>query len=115
MRGEYRGDANIRQLSCKSVRLFIIAVNEKTIMGRPPTRPKGFRDGFYIEIVNRGMSQTMKPRSDSREEMERNAAMYAAAKKHGTYWGSTKRNLGRPTAGRTSAARSQKESETTGR
>jgi hypothetical protein len=62
-------------------------------MGRPPTRPKGFRDGFYIEIVNRGMSQTMKLRSDSREEMERNAAMYAAAKKHVNILGEHKKGI----------------------
>ncbi len=62
-------------------------------MGRPPTRPKGFRDGFYIEIVNRGGSQTMKLRCDSREEMEQKAAMYTAAKKHVNILGEHKKGI----------------------
>ncbi len=38
-------------------------------MGRPPTRPKELRDGFYIEIRNIGSHTGIKIRRDSKEEM----------------------------------------------
>ena len=39
--------------------------------GRPPTRPVVFRDGFYIEVRNRGTDpgSGIKLRKESREEM----------------------------------------------
>ncbi len=38
-------------------------------MGRPPTRPIDFRDGFYIEIRNKGAQTGIKIRRDTEEEM----------------------------------------------
>ena len=38
-------------------------------MGRPPTRPKKLRDGFYIEIRNKDAKTGIKIRRDSRKEM----------------------------------------------
>jgi len=38
-------------------------------MGRPPTRPIDFRDGFYIEIRNKGAQSGIKIRRDTKEEM----------------------------------------------
>ncbi len=38
-------------------------------MGRPPTRPKKLRDGFYIEIRNKGSKTGIKIRRDNKEQM----------------------------------------------
>ena len=38
-------------------------------MGRPPTKPKKLRDGFYIEIRNKGSKTGIKIRRDSKEQM----------------------------------------------
>lgn len=38
-------------------------------MGRPPTKPKKLRDGFYIEIRNRGAKKGVKIRRDNKEQM----------------------------------------------
>ena len=38
-------------------------------MGRPPTRPKKLRDGFYIEIRNKDAKSGIKIRRDTRQEM----------------------------------------------
>ena len=38
-------------------------------MGRPPTRPKALRDGFYIEIRNKGAKTGIKIRRDNKEQM----------------------------------------------
>ena len=38
-------------------------------MGRPPTKPKGLRDGFYIEIRNKGSKTGVKIRRDNEEQM----------------------------------------------
>jgi hypothetical protein len=39
-------------------------------MGRPPTRPLDLRDGFYIEIRNRGSRTGIKIRRDNKKQME---------------------------------------------
>ncbi len=39
-------------------------------MGRPPTKPLDLRDGFYIEIRNRGSKTGIKIRRDNRRQME---------------------------------------------
>jgi len=49
-------------------------------MGRPPTRPKALRDGFYIEIRNKGSKSGIKLRRDTKEEMTRAAKEYAKTK-----------------------------------
>lgn len=38
-------------------------------MGRPPTKPKKLRDGFYIEIRNKGSKTGIKIRRDNKEQM----------------------------------------------
>lgn len=38
-------------------------------MGRPPTRAKEFRDGFYIEVRNKGSQTGIKIIRKSEEEM----------------------------------------------
>ncbi len=38
-------------------------------MGRPPTRPKELKDGFYIEIRNIGSHSGIKIRRDNKKEM----------------------------------------------
>lgn len=38
-------------------------------MGRPSTKPKELRDGFYIEIRNKGAKTGIKIRRDNKDEM----------------------------------------------
>jgi hypothetical protein len=38
-------------------------------MGRPPTRPVTLRDGFYIEVRNKGSKTGIKIRRDDKEGM----------------------------------------------
>ena len=38
-------------------------------MGRPPTKALELRDGFYIEIRNRGSKAGVKIRRDTKEQM----------------------------------------------
>lgn len=38
-------------------------------MGRPSTKPKDLKDGFYIEVRNKGASTGIKIRRDTHEEM----------------------------------------------
>ncbi len=39
-------------------------------MGRPPTRPKKLKDGYYIEVRNIGATNGIKIRRDTEDEME---------------------------------------------
>ena len=39
------------------------------VMGRPPTKPKELRDGFYIEVRNKGTKTGIKLRRDTKSEM----------------------------------------------
>ena len=39
-------------------------------MGRPPTRPKKLKDGYYIEVRNTGSNSGIKIRRDTEEEMK---------------------------------------------
>ncbi len=39
-------------------------------MGRPPTRPKKLKDGYYIEVRNTGATSGIKIRRDTEEEMD---------------------------------------------
>lgn len=50
-------------------------------MGRPPTRPIQFKDGFYLEIRNKG-SKTggIKLRRDTEAQMKRTAKEYERMK-----------------------------------
>ena len=38
-------------------------------MGRPPTRPKKLKDGYYIEVRNTGATSGIKIRRDTEDEM----------------------------------------------
>jgi len=38
-------------------------------MGRPPTRPKKLKDGYYLEVRNTGSNSGIKIRRDTEEEM----------------------------------------------
>ncbi|MCK5402109.1 MAG: hypothetical protein KAJ28_10800 [Flavobacteriaceae bacterium] len=38
-------------------------------MGRPATKPKELRDGFYIEIRNKGARTGIKIRRDNKQQM----------------------------------------------
>jgi hypothetical protein len=38
-------------------------------MGRPPIKPKEFRNGFYIEVCNKGTKNGIKIIRDTKEEM----------------------------------------------
>jgi hypothetical protein len=49
-------------------------------MGRPPTRPKRLKDGFYIEVRSKGANTGMKIRSDDEAAMNQAAAFYARNK-----------------------------------
>ena len=39
-------------------------------MGRPPTKPKQLKDGFYIEVRNKRASSGVKVRRDTEAQME---------------------------------------------
>ena len=39
-------------------------------MGRPPTKPKKLKDGFYIEVRNKRASSGVKVRRDTEAQME---------------------------------------------
>ncbi|WP_338105767.1 hypothetical protein [Psychroserpens algicola] len=49
-------------------------------MGRPPTRPIKFRDGFYIEIRNKGKNTGIKLHRDTKEQMMRTIKEYEQTK-----------------------------------
>ncbi len=38
-------------------------------MGRPSTKPKDLKDGFYIEIRNKGSKKGIKIRRENKEQM----------------------------------------------
>jgi len=49
-------------------------------MGRPPTKPKKLRDGFYIEVRNKRAASGVKVRRDTREQMMQAIKEYERAK-----------------------------------
>lgn len=49
-------------------------------MGRPPTRPKKLKDGFYIEVRTKGAKSGIKLRTESLEEMKRSTLHYRKTK-----------------------------------
>jgi|ERR1043165_2386680 hypothetical protein len=49
-------------------------------MGRPPTKPKRFKDGFYIEVRNKGANAGMKIHFETAQEMQEAATMYGTSK-----------------------------------
>lgn len=61
-------------------------------MGRPPTKPKRFKDGFYIEVRNKGANAGMKIHFDTEHEMKEAAEMYTLNKKEVITLGEHKRD-----------------------
>ncbi|MCK7590998.1 hypothetical protein M0G43_10475 [Subsaxibacter sp. CAU 1640] len=49
-------------------------------MGRPPTKPIKFRDGFYLEIRNRGANTGIKLHRNTEEQMLRTIKDYEQTK-----------------------------------
>lgn len=49
-------------------------------MGRPATKPKELRDGFYIEIRNRNSKTGVKIRRDNKDQMLRAVKEYEKSK-----------------------------------
>lgn len=49
-------------------------------MGRPPTRPPKLKDGYYIEVRNRGSNSGIKISRPTREAMERTVKEYRRTK-----------------------------------
>ena len=49
-------------------------------MGRPPSRPKGLKDGFYIEVRNKRAGTAVKIRCDSKPEMLQAIEHYKVSK-----------------------------------
>ena len=49
-------------------------------MGRPPTKPKKLKDGFYIEVRNKGSQTGIKIRRDSKEQVMQSGRDYAKTK-----------------------------------
>jgi hypothetical protein len=49
-------------------------------MGRPPTKPKKLKDGFYIEVRNKRSNSGVKVRRDTREKLELAIVEYARTK-----------------------------------
>ena len=49
-------------------------------MGRPPTRPKPLRDGYYLEVRNKGSNSGVKLFRDTFEEMDEAAKTYRKSK-----------------------------------
>jgi hypothetical protein len=48
--------------------------------GRPPARQLRLRNGFYIEVRDKGVKQGMKIRSENKKDMEDAAAKYGSYK-----------------------------------
>lgn len=49
-------------------------------MGRPSTKPKKLKDGFYLEVRNKGSKMGMKIHRDTEEEMLMAAKDYGRSK-----------------------------------
>lgn len=49
-------------------------------MGRPPTRPAKLKDGYYIEVRNKGSKSGVKMRRDTLEEMKQMIEKYEKSK-----------------------------------
>lgn len=49
-------------------------------MGRPSTRPKDLKDGWYIEVRNKGSKTGIRVHRDTEEEMKQAAKDYERVK-----------------------------------
>ena len=48
--------------------------------GRPPTKPAELKDGFYLELRNKGSNSAVKIRRDNMEEIEKTIKQYERVK-----------------------------------
>jgi hypothetical protein len=48
--------------------------------GRPKVQPVQLKNGFYIEVCDKGMKRGMKIRSENKKAMETSASQYAGYK-----------------------------------
>ena len=48
--------------------------------GRPRSRQVTLRNGFYIEVCNKGVKKGVKIRSENKKEMENAATLYGSYK-----------------------------------
>jgi hypothetical protein len=62
------------------VTAILLIFENFTYMGRPPTRPKKLRDGFYIEVRNKGAKTGIKIVRNTREEMLKAIKDYSKTK-----------------------------------
>lgn len=49
-------------------------------MGRPSTKPKDLRDGYYIEVRNKGKNSGVKIRRDTKEQLQLAVEEYQESK-----------------------------------
>ena len=49
-------------------------------MGRPATKPKKLKDGFYIEVRNRGSQSGIRIRRDTEEQIQQAKKEYEKTK-----------------------------------
>jgi len=48
----------------------LLYLKQKLIMGRPSTKPKDLRDGYYIEVRNKNKKTGVKIRRDTKEQLQ---------------------------------------------
>ncbi|GAB5538279.1 MAG: hypothetical protein Salg2KO_03820 [Salibacteraceae bacterium] len=48
--------------------------------GRPPTKPAELKEGFYLELRNKGSNSAVKIRRDNMEEIEKTIKQYERVK-----------------------------------
>ena len=48
--------------------------------GSPPTKPAELKDGFYLELRNKGSNSAVKIRRDNMEEIEKTIKQYERVK-----------------------------------
>jgi hypothetical protein len=48
--------------------------------GRPPTKPSELKDGFYLELRNKGSNSAVKIRRENKEEVEKTIKQYEKVK-----------------------------------
>ncbi len=68
------------QKNAACVVAILLTFENLIYMGRPPTRPKKLRDGFYIEVRNKGSKTGIKIVRNSKEEMQKAIKDYSKTK-----------------------------------
>ncbi|VAW28947.1 hypothetical protein MNBD_BACTEROID07-757 [hydrothermal vent metagenome] len=68
------------QKNAAYVAAILLTFENLIYMGRPPTRPKKLRDGYYIEVRNKGSKTGIKIVRNSKEEMLKAIKDYSKTK-----------------------------------